>query len=193
MSIMRHPVTNAMISYWSWFDMEYYPSLSRWIFGLKPETAAMDLATMLGPRFGKSTPYEIRGPGNIRVEKTGIHISFASHLGDQVEFDLDRGGRHCVQSVCEPLFQPIIEVAATNGLIYFIDLREFFFISLGHSTIPQLNEIGSENLKPDQVLAITYDNMIADLSRPRIHYRRKRLSPELSMTTEQGLKQTIQG
>lgn len=191
--MMRHPKTGQMISMLTWFDMEFYPRLNRFIFMTGPvkEDDALELVGQIGTRLGKRTPYEITSPENLKVDAAGLTARLRSG-DDVVEFRLNRAGAQCVNDTCEARFQPVIETVSAQGLPYIVDLRQFFFVDLGARGVPDLMKPGAENLSSDEAMYKAYDELALEYGRPRISFRRKRTMVEKPMLVSEGQVQTVE-
>lgn len=190
--MVRHPrPPHELINFMAWFDMEFYTRLRRFLMALKDNPGApRDMVGDFNVRLNKTTPYEVHQPQYLKVDAN--HLTGQIKDGtDVVEFQINRQGAQCVNGVCDPKFQPVIEVVSKNGLPYIIDLKEFFYVDLGGMNVPGLSAPGSENLTTDEINAKMYDEMATQFVKPRLHFRRKRTSVE-PMTVEQGLRKTVQ-
>jgi hypothetical protein len=183
---MRHPKTSELINFWSWFDMELFPLFTRGgdlFASFVRESPTLNLAGQLGPRFGKRGDFEVK---NLKVDAAGVHVNIPL-ANDRLTFSLSRSGIYGAKTH----FQPVIEVPSQKGRVYLVDLRELFFVDTASSRTDPLRAPGALDFTRDELVAAVYDEMQAEIGRPRLSFRLKRADAGEPMTTEQGQRSVL--
>lgn len=192
---MRHPRTNFLINFWSWFDMELFPLFSRGgdlFASFVRESPTLNLARQLAPRFGLRGDFEVTNPAYLKVDASGVLVKIPLDRGDILEFKMNLAGIYCPKANCFERFRPVLEVKSQGGVPYIVDLRELFFVDTASSKTAPLRQRGAENFTRDQLLNAIFDEMQAEVGRPRLSYRPKRADLSVPLTTELGQRRTIE-
>lgn len=177
--MMRHP-NGAMISAPLWFDMEHYLPIKRFTMGLSPNPADKDnLLNFFVGRYGKKgfppTLPTDDGTGRINYTLGSVQVDVPTDDGSRLNFYLNKKGAYCTDpNTCADKFIPIIEVPASNGQVYFVDLRAFLFVNPAQSKSEAFFDPNLAKMSPTEYQNFYYDRFVDELQKIRLTFRRKR-------------------
>lgn len=194
MMMMRHP-NGAMISAPLWFDMEHYLPIKRFTMGLSPDPSQKDnLLNFFVARWGrKGMPaVVVSGDGISKISHTPgmVQIETPTADGARLNFFLNTKGAYCKDAnTCADKFMAIIEVPASNGRIYFVDLRGFLFVNPAQSKSAAFHDPNIAKLSDTEWRDFFFDRFIDELQEIRLTFRPKRavttpLTVEAGQVTE---------
>jgi len=189
--MMRHPTTSAMISFPSWFDMEQYARIKRWVMGLSPSKEdVMNILNILVSRFGgKGPPAEMKdttGSVTLQFAKDEVSVAIQINPTDAIQFKLNKKGHAC-QETCTNRFDPVVELHSLTGQAYLVDMRGLFFVDSNHSRSNIFRTLAVQNLTDTEYHKLFYDEFASEGQRLRLSIRKKRASHTVPMTAEEGL------
>lgn len=177
--MMRHP-NGSMISAPLWFDMEHYLPIKRFTMSLAPNPEEKDnLLNFFFGRFGKKgiAPEFLSDDGSSKIIHTPgmVQVDVPTADGARLNFYLNKKGVYCQSpTTCDDKFMAIIEVPASNGKIYFVDLRSFLFANPGQSKSTAFHDPALAKLTQQEYLNFYYDRLVDELLTIRLTFRQKR-------------------
>lgn len=194
---MRHPKTSFFINFMAWFDMEFYPALHLFTWGLSPEKGQSPLQlvkkTHYRFRVKDGRPFEVQSPQYIRFDDSGVFFRLKLPGQDTLEFQLNSDGLLAKADGTYPeFFAPVIEVPSKSGQTYLVDLHRFFFVDFATTQLPRLRTREAEQMSPEDLRNAIYDELQWAGAYPKLSFRKKRSDLTRPMSVEEGLPQTIE-
>jgi hypothetical protein len=189
--MMRHPTTSKLINFPTWFDMEQYNRMKRWVMALSPDPEDVhNILNILTARFGRPGPPArmVDPSGELVMKYVPGEVSFEIQASpsDKIQFKINRTGYVC-QEICNSRFDPVVEVRSQIGQAYLVDLRGLFFVDSSHNRSKVFRHTSMQTISDADYEKLVFDELDKEGQRFRLSIRKKRPEGAAPMTVQEGL------